>query len=178
MLEKILKYAICLGLAAIAFVPVLMYGGFFFPFIFAKALVFRVIVEIIFVLYLLLISININYKPRFTIIFFAFLAYIVLTFVSSLFGSNFYLSFWGDIERSEGIVLLLHLFAFFIVISAFIKSKKECLLSYDAAINGSLVVGCFALGQKLHLDFVLNSGEGRLSATTGNPAFLAGYLIF
>ncbi|MEA2088782.1 MAG: O-antigen ligase family protein, partial [Patescibacteria group bacterium] len=178
MLEKTLKYAICLGLAAIAFIPILMYGGFFFPFIFSKALVFRVIVEIIFVLYLLLISININYRPRFTIIFFSFLAYIVLTFISSLFGSNFYLSFWGDIERSEGILLLLHLFAFFIVISGFIRSKKEWLLFFDTAIIGTLLVSFFALGQRLNLDFVLNAGQGRLSATIGNPAFLAGYLIF
>ncbi|NCF74911.1 MAG: hypothetical protein GWO87_00265 [Xanthomonadaceae bacterium] len=178
MLEKTLKYVIWLGLGIIAFVPVLMYGGFFFPFIFTKVLVFRVIIEIIFVLYLLLISININYKPRFTIIFFSFLTYIVLTFISSLLGSNFYLSFWGDIERSEGIMLLLHLFAFFTIISGFIRNKKEWLLYFDLAIIGSLVVSFFALGQKLNLNFVLNAGQGRLSSTIGNPAFLAGYLIF
>jgi O-antigen ligase/tetratricopeptide (TPR) repeat protein len=178
MLQKFLKWVIYMGILTISFVPFMMSGTFFFPFIFTKVLVFRVAVEIMLLAYLLLIILNREYRPRINILTITFFVYISIVFISSILGGNFYLNFWSDIERGEGLLLIFHLFALFVIISSVLKNKKDWLLLFDVAILGSIFVGFVALGQKLGWDFVLNSGESRISATIGNPAFLASYLIF
>lgn len=177
-MEKFLKRLIYLGLGVIAVTPVFMSSGFFFPFIFTKALIFRVAVEIIFLAYLFLAYKNQAYRPRVNILLVSFFVYLAIVFVSSILGDSFYLSFWGDIERSEGLLMLLHLAGLFAVISGVIKEKRDWLTLFDATIVGSLIVSVLAVGQKFNWDFVSNSGDARVSATIGNPAFLAAYLIF
>jgi len=173
-----LKWVIYIGLISVAFTPFIMNSTFFFPFIFSKVLVFRVVVEIMLLAYLLLVALNKEYRPKINILTITFFAYIAIVFVSSLLGNNFYLSFWSDMERGEGIILLLHLFSLFVMISSVLKKKSDWLLLFDVAVLGSIFVSFIALGQKLGWDFVVNSGESRISATVGNPAFLASYLIF
>ncbi len=177
-MEKIAKIIIWTGIAVLGIVPFLMDSHFFFPFIFTKALVFRIAVEIMLLAYLFLVNIDKSYRPRFTALTFILLAYIGILFVSSLLGDSFYFSFWGDIERSEGLITWLHLLALFIILSSFLRDYRQWLIAFDFLVGGSVLVSIFALGQKLDWQFVLNHGENRLSATIGNPAFLAGYLIF
>ncbi|MBT4277216.1 hypothetical protein HOD96_00505 [Candidatus Falkowbacteria bacterium] len=177
-MEKFLKFIIYLGIGTVAFVPIMMNSHFFFPFIFTKAFIFRITVEIMLLAFLLLASINSNYRPRLTVLSLGFLAYLIIIFISSFFGDNFYLSFWGDIERSEGLLTWIHLFVLFFIVSSVLKNRDDWLKLFDVSVFGSLIVAIFALGQRLNWDFILNAGENRLSATVGNPAFLATYLLF
>lgn len=177
-MEKFLKFLICIGLAAVAFVPIAVKSDFFFPFIYSKALLFRSVIEIIFLLYVWLAFLNTKYRPRINILTIAFSIYIGIVTVSSIIFGNFYLSFWGDVERSEGIITLLHLFALLLIISGIIKNKKDWLILFDITVLSSILVSFVALGQKLNWDFILNNGDPRISSTTGNPAYLASYLIF
>lgn len=177
-MEKALKWVIYIGLLSVAFMPFIMNSSFFFPFIFSKVLVFRIAIEVMLLAYLLLAALNKEYRPRINILTITFLAYIAIVFVSSLLGDNFYLSFWSDMERSEGILLLLHLFALFVIVSSVLKKKSDWLLLFDMVVMGSIFVAFIALGQKLDWSFVIGAEGNRLSATIGNPAFLASYFIF
>ncbi len=177
-MQKILKAIIYLGLGIILFTPVMMSGKFFFPFIFTKALVFRITVLLVFLAFLFLAIVDKKYRFRITNLTIFLSLYLLIITISSLLAKTFYFSFWGDIERSEGIITWIYLLALFLVVSGFLKSKKEWYVFFDLSFLASLLVALFALGQRLDWQFVLNHGESRLSATIGNPAFLAAYLFF
>ncbi len=54
-INSMIRSTIITGLAFIAFIPLYVSGSLFFPFITGKAFVFRILVEIIFALWLVLI---------------------------------------------------------------------------------------------------------------------------
>ena len=100
----------------------------------------------------------------------------LMSFVS-FFGVNSFRSFWSNIERGEGLLTLYHLFVFFVLLSAFFRTKKDWLRYFDVSIVISLIVSFYALFQKFGFSFVIDSGN-RVFSTLGNPTYVAAYLIF
>ncbi len=178
ILEKISIGAIFFGIGVTLFVPLITNSNFVFPFIFPKVIIFRVAVSLIFLFYLLLVYLDKKYLPRLNLIFWLIFGFIFIAFVSSFFGLDFYLSFWGDIERSEGLILWLHLMAYFIVLSGVLNNEKIWLIFFDVSLFSSLLLCLFALAQIFKVESVLNTTGERVSSTIGNPAFLAVYLMF
>lgn len=177
--KKVLKYLIWFGLGVIVFSPLYLKTTLFFPFIVTKALAFNISVEIMFLAYLFLVWKDRDYRLKINIVVVLFGAYIALSFISSFFGDNFYRSFWSNNERSEGLLLYMHLFAFLIVLTGFLKKFKDWLLLLDLSFLAGFVVSLVALAQYLNLSFVLpSSGGQRLAGTIGNAGYMAGYLIF
>ena len=177
--EKILKYIIWAGLIGICFIPLIVKSNYFFPYIVPKTLAFRVIVEIIFLVFLGLAVFKKEYRPKINLVLILFFLYIFTVFASSLLGDSFYFSFWSNNERSEGLLLLLHLFGFLIVLSGFLRKIKDWLVIFEASFLSSILVSLVALGQYLHVDWILgSSGGARLASTIGNAGYVAGYLIF
>jgi len=177
--EKILKYLIWAGLIAICFIPLLIDSDYFFPYIVPKTLAFRIITEVLFLAYLILAIAKKEYRPRLNLVLVLFSLYLVAVFVSSISGGNFYFSFWSNNERSEGLLLLLHLLLFLLVLSSFMRKFSDWLVILDASFLGGLAVSSVALAQYLHLDWILaSSGGERLASTIGNAGYVAGYLVF
>ncbi len=186
-MEKFLKYIIWVGLVGICFIPLIVKGTYFFPYIVPKTLVFRIVVEIIFLAFLALAVIKKEYRPKFNLVLVLFLLYIAVVFVSSLLGSNFYYSFWSNNERSEGLLLLLHLFLFLVVLTGFLHRLKDWLIVFEFFFVSGLLVCLMALGQYFDLSqyvslkwqwLLESSGGTRLASTIGNAGYVAGYLIF
>lgn len=186
-MEKFLKYIIWVGLLGICFIPLLVKSSYFFPYIVPKTLAFRIIVEIIFLAFLVLAVIKKEYRPKLNLVLVLFFLYIAAVFVSSLLGSNFYYSFWSNNERSEGLLLLLHLFLFLVVLTGFLRRLKDWLIVFEFFFASGLLVCLVALGQYLDLSHYLSlkwqwlfesSGGTRLASTVGNAGYVAGYLIF
>jgi len=178
-LEKILKYIIWAGLIGICFIPLIVKSNYFFPFIVPKTLAFKVIVEIIFLAFLGLAVIKKEYRLKLNLVLVLFFLYIVTVFLSSIAAGSFYFSFWSNNERSEGLLLLLHLFLFLIVLSGFLRRIKDWLITFEAFFASGLLVSLFGLGQYLNLDWILESAGGsRIASTIGNAGYVAGYLIF
>jgi len=176
---KILKYAIWTGLSAVCFIPLIISGDYYFPFIVPKTLVFRVIVEVLFLAYLGLAVIKKEYRPKLNLVLVLFSLYIATVFISSFLSGSFYFSFWSNNERSEGLLLLLHLFLFLVVLSGFLRKIKDWLIIFEASFLSSILVALFGLGQYLGLDWVLKSAGGtKITSTIGNAGYVAGYLIF
>jgi len=177
--EKILKYIIWAGLIGICFIPLIVKSNYFFPFIVPKTLAFKVIVEIIFLAFLGLAVIKKEYRPKLNLVLVLFFLYIATVFLSSILGGSFYFSFWSNNERSEGLLLLLHLFLFLIVLSGLLRRIKDWLIIFEASFLSSILVSLFALGQYLHISWISGSAGGaRLASTIGNAGYVAGYLIF
>ncbi|MFH1966698.1 MAG: O-antigen ligase family protein [Patescibacteria group bacterium] len=178
-LEKVLKGVIWVGLAGVCFVPLIVASSYYFPYIVPKTLAFRVIVEAIFLAFLGLAVLKKEYRPKFNLILILFFSYLVIIFISSALADSFYFSFWSNNERSEGLLLMVHLFLFLIVSSSFLKRLKDWLMFFEASFIGGLLVSFVALGQYLNLGWFLTSAGGeRLASTIGNAGYVAGYLIF
>jgi len=138
-MERILKYIIWTGLIAIPFIPLIINGDYFFPFIVPKTLIFKVIVEIIFLSFLGLAVLKKEYRPKINLIFILFFLYLVAISFSSLLADSFYFSFWSNNERSEGILLLLHLFAYLFILSGFLRRLKDWLFLFEVSFFRDII---------------------------------------
>ena len=115
-LAKISLWVIYIGTAICLAVPLFVDNGFFFPFITTKILMFRIAVQIMLLAYLILNMVSGEYRPRFSKLGLLLGLFILIAAISSALGGNFYSSFWGDIERAEGLILWLHLFVLFVIL--------------------------------------------------------------
>src|SRR3989344_1828958 len=93
-----LRYVILAGLFIIPFVPLVVSTSLFFPFITGKAFVFRILVEIIFACYLVLAVREAEYRPKFSWILGAFMAFLAVMGVADFFAINSYKAFWSNFE--------------------------------------------------------------------------------
>ena len=97
------------------------------------------------------------------------LAFVVISIISTIFTTDKYTAFWGNTERSEGLVGAIYFFSFF-VFSLLIFEKKDWLYFFKLSLFTSLIL----LGKEF---LQLLSGVG-ITSFVGNSAFLAGYLLF
>ncbi|MEI6627724.1 MAG: hypothetical protein WCL61_03950, partial [bacterium] len=111
----IAKSLLWLGLGVIMFVPLFVDGHLFFPFITTKTYIFNTTIEVMLLAYLLLALNNPEYRLRLNLSGGLMALYLVLITIASLAGDYFYHSFWSNNERSEGILLLIHLFIFLLI---------------------------------------------------------------
>ena len=101
--------------------PFIVWANFSFPYVTIRTSLFRIIVESVLVLLLVLIiksrmrikSIARNY------FFLIFGGLVVVELISAFLGESFVFSFFGDLERMWGIITVLHLFLFYILLRSF-----------------------------------------------------------
>lgn len=173
---KLLRWGIFISL----FVPLIIFSQYISPFHFGKAVIFRSLVEIMAIIYILLIIANKNYLPRMTLIVVGFTIFTGLYALTSLTGVDFNYSFWGTLERMGGLFSFLHFWVFFIILISVFKEKKD----WETLLKISVFVGLlsilFAYGQRfIQGKFFIGWQHGeRLIGTIGNPALFAGYLLF
>ncbi|MDO8424115.1 MAG: hypothetical protein Q7S54_00705, partial [bacterium] len=121
MNKNLLKSVIYTGLFLTPFIPFLVSSEFFFPFITTKAFAWRIIVEVVFAAWLLLALKAPEYRPKKSVIFYAFALFLTVVGLSDLLGVAPVKSFWSNYERMEGFISLIHLGMFFLVIGSVFK---------------------------------------------------------
>lgn len=153
----------------------------FFPFITGKNFFFRILVEIIFGLWLVLAIYDKKYLPKFSghgkwILYFLS-AFLLVLILSTIFGANPYRSFWSNYERMEGLVTFLHLFACFFVLAAILNTEKLWKIFFHISLGISIIVSFYGLLQMAG-NLEIHQGGARLDATLGNASYLAIYMVF
>jgi O-antigen ligase/tetratricopeptide (TPR) repeat protein len=172
-----LKYIILTGLFAIPFVPLIISASLFFPYITGKAFVFRLIVEIIFACYLILAIRDESYRPKFSWILGAILAFLAVMAVADFFAINPFKAFWSNYERMEGYSLLLHLGAYFIVLGSVFKTKEIWNKLFATSLGASVIMAIYSFMQ-LAGKITINQGGVRVDGTLGNASYLGIYMLF
>lgn len=165
--------------------PLFVSSSILFPYTAPKAFAFRILIEIaaVFYLYLLLKKSPLIVPPfikggRGGILTLAVLAFLLMAFLSAVFGVDFYLSFWGSLERMLGVWGMAHFIVFFVMLGNVFKTKSEWLKLLGVSVAVSSLVAFLAILQKFFDIGLLMPKTDRVFATLGNAAFLAGYLIF
>ena len=175
--KSFLRTAVICGLVASVFVPLLVSGSFFFPFITGKNFAFRIIVELTFALWAVLLLKDASIRPRKELILYAIGAFIVSLGISMVFAENPLKSFWSNFERMEGWVGLIHLGAYFVVLSSMLRSEKLWKIFFNFTIAVSVAIGLFGILQLAGV-FTINQGGVRVDGTLGNAIYLAVYMLF
>lgn len=174
-----LLWLIKIGVSAVLFAPIFMNSFFFFPFIVPKNLLFRIAVEIIFAAYVILASINKDYRPKFNKVIWAVLIYFFVVMLSGLVGINFANSLFGNYERMSGLIHSFHLLLYFFVLVNTLKTKEDWYSIFTFSLFISVLMCFIGYAQYLELPFLLkSSGGSRLAATVGNAIYLAVYILF
>ncbi|MFH1451004.1 MAG: O-antigen ligase family protein [bacterium] len=186
--EKTLLFLIKGGIFLTLFLPFVISPLNIFPSIFSKSIYFRVLTEIILCGYLILLLFNQKYRPRLSFIFIAVLVFIEAFGLSTLRSVNPYRSFWGTMERMEGFISLLHLFAFFVVATSVFREEKGFLKFFRFFVILSVPLALTGIIQKLGIsalfakpDYTTGGIIGplvftRVSGLLGNPVFFGNYL--
>jgi O-antigen ligase/tetratricopeptide (TPR) repeat protein len=169
--KPLLKGIIFTGLFLVPFVPFLMSGHFFFPYITLKAFTFRIIVEIIFASWLLYMLVEPEARPRRSLLLYALGAFLLVIALANVFGLAPVKSFWSNFERMEGYVTLLHLGAYFVVAGSVMR-ELHWSRWWNTSLVASALMSLYALGQ------VFNAEIWRVDATFGNATYMAVYVLF
>jgi len=168
--EKICLFVIRWATYLALFTPLVINTKFFFPFVAPKTIFFRIIVEVILVAYLFLVAINKSFRPRITPLTIAVVLFLAIFILASFAGINPHRSFWSTNERMTGILTMLHLFAFFLILSSVWRERKD----WERVLGVSIIVGVI-----LSLYILLgNEVSSRGGGTIGNTSFMAAYLLF
>lgn len=172
-------------------------SGMYFPFISGKNMVFRLLVEVAFFGWVILALKDASYRLniRKSPLLIAYAVFMTVLLLADIFGVDPFRSIWSNFERMEGFVGHIHLFVYFIVLSAMLRTVSEYGTMFKALIASNIAVLVFGLGQLLGANgyifsqllpsvaakfsavFPIHMSENRLDATLGNSAYFAIYCL-
>ncbi|OGM99858.1 MAG: hypothetical protein A2817_03185 [Candidatus Yanofskybacteria bacterium RIFCSPHIGHO2_01_FULL_39_8b] len=171
-LVKILKY----GIYITALVPLVIFSDFISPFHFGKVVVFRSIIEILFIFYLILVWRNKSYLSGRSSILGSFFAFTLAFGITTLTSIQLYDSFWGSLERMGGFWSFLHYFIYFSILVSVFRKKEDWLKLIEVALAVGFISALYGFGQKTNIEFFVGSGNrARIFGTIGNAALFSGY---
>lgn len=174
MLAKILKYFIY----AVSVVPLIIFSQYISPFHFGKVVVFRSLIELAAVLYLLLVWRDRSYLPKRDKTFWGFLFFALAFTLTSITSAQGYESFWGTLERMGGLWTFWHYFVYFIILISVIRSEKDWFNLLRFAVAVGVLSAFYGFLQKTDWSLIVGAGDrARIFGTLGNAALFAGYQI-
>jgi len=175
--KQIARWVALGALFLVPLAPLIVANNYFFPFITGKAFFFRIIIEIAVCAWTVLALLDKKYRPRFSWVGVAVLAFVVWMLVADIFAVNVSKAFWSNFERMEGWILLVHLLGFFAAMSTVLRAEKKWRVWFLTSLGVSLIVSAYALLQ-LGGALAIHQGSTRIDATFGNSAYLAIYFLF
>lgn len=175
--NHVLRLVIIVGLFAVLFIPFVITDSLLFPFITGKNFVFRVLVELLFGLWLVAIFRDQTIRPKFSWIVGVISVFVVIVTLADVFGANFYQSFWSSFERMDGLITLIHLFLYFLIAGSVINTRERWLAFFNTSVFASVMMAGYVFLQ-LSGRLVINQGGVRVDGTFGNATYLAVYMLF
>lgn len=176
-LNKSLTVLLCLSF----FVPLVVSAHFFiFPFIVPKVLLFRSLVLGMIFVYSCLLYRNFSlYKPVFTALNVAIIAFLGSFFISTFTGLDWYRSMWDNHERMLGLFTLVHYVFFYFILTSVYKEEKMWTPFLRVFLAAGSVVMVIAFMQKyVNPELLLNRGQVRVASTLGNAIYVSSYGLF
>lgn len=174
---RAISWIIRAGLLIVPVLPLVVTRSLYFPFITGRNFIFRIIIEILFVLWLWLMLSEPKYRPRGSFILYSVMAMVAVLFLAAIFGLSPYRSFWSNFERMEGFWGHWHYFIYFLMLGSVLREERDWSRFWGVSLGASLLMSGYGLWQLLgKLD--IHQGDERLDATMGNATYLAIYLVF
>lgn len=181
-LKTAMRWTTLVPLFLIPFIPLLVADGniipnLFFPFITVKGFAFRILVEIALAGYVLLALLDARYRPKFSWTLAIYGVLVVWMALADAFAINPHKAFWSNFERMDGWVTLIHMFAFFVVLSGVLTVERKWRAWWMWFLSAAAIVCAYGLFQLAGMADI-HQGGVRVDASLGNAAYLAVYLLF
>jgi O-antigen ligase len=178
MKKTTLEWILKIGVVASWLSFFIVSKSLYFPYVTGKQLYFNILVEILFGVWLYLIFKYPKTQPKRSLITISFFIWLAVMLVSSIFGVDFNLSFWGDAERMLGWFSLAHYFILYLIIITVFRTKDD----WSWLLNSSIVVAVILAVYS----FLTNTGwknQGNVNlasniSTLGNATYVAGVMLF
>ncbi|MBI3571957.1 O-antigen ligase family protein [Candidatus Kaiserbacteria bacterium] len=175
--NALLRWGIIGGILLVFFVPLFVANTLYFPFITGKGFAFRILIEIVFALWLILILRDPSARPKKSLLLYLVGAFLLSIGISVIFSANPDKSFWSNFERMEGWIGIAHLAAYFTVLFSTFASEKPWKILWNTTIGVSVLEACYGILQLMGV-FPINQGGVRVDGTFGNATYLAVYMLF
>lgn len=176
---RALVWAVRVGVMLAALMPLVVSGGTLFPYVVGKAIYARVVIELTFALWLLLIFYYPQHRlPRSWIVA-AFALWLLASVAAAFAGVSLARSLWSTYERMQGVVDLAHWFAFTLVAASVFRTFAHWRLLFTLNILACVMVTLMGISDYYGvIDFVfVGNTDGRLESTLGNPTYTSAYII-
>ena len=171
-----LKVIVFGGLFIIPFLTLHVADSYFFPYITGKNFDFRIIVDLVFVAWVVLALADAKYRPKSSWIISTFGVFLGVIFFANLFGENAHISFWSNFERMDGYVTLVHVFLYILVLSSVLTTKKLWGYYLHTTLVVAFIVSLYGLAQ---FSGIVDDGQKiRIESYLGNAAYLSIYMLF
>ncbi|MFA7193518.1 MAG: O-antigen ligase family protein [Candidatus Paceibacterota bacterium] len=176
-IQTILRRILIVGIFATLLIPFIVDSSLYFPFITGKAFTFRILTEVMFIVWIALTLFDPSARPKKSCILWSSISFMVIVLIANLQGTNPDYSFWSNYERMEGYVTLAHLFGYFLVISSVFNTKKIWDIFLNSFVGITVVQSFYSI---LQITGVLKVGlsADRIDGTFGNATYLAAYMMF
>lgn len=202
--NKFLTWTIWIALAIIPFLAFYVSGfgigaswnSMLFPYITGKNFAFRILVEIAAAAWLMLMILNKEYRPKKSLILWAYSAFVFILLLADIFSINPTRAFFSNFERMEGFITHIHLFLYFVILISMFKTKAVW-VKYKTVLfvsNIPVLLLAFlqllglssftpmnylpALRDAIHKVFAPTQGGNQLDSSLGNSTYLAIYSVF
>jgi O-antigen ligase/tetratricopeptide (TPR) repeat protein len=192
---SILKWSVIIGLCLIPFTSFIigdsqicsnLFSCFnlmfpassFFPFITGKNFAFRIIVELVLLLYVILALREPKYRPRSAPLFWSVLAFVVWMGIATITSVDPIKSFWSNFERMDGYITVIHMLALFIVAGAMLTAEKWWNAFFRISVAAGTLQGLYALSQLLHWLPISSQSGTRVDTSFGNAIYVAVFMLF
>lgn len=162
----------------ILFTPFYFYTGMFFPYITGKNFFFRIAVEIISALYIVLAMLDARYRPKFSPVLWAVAATLSALVISTILGVDTYRSFWSNFERMEGLISHLHLAAYFLVLASVLKTELEWRRFFYAISASGALMAIYGYLQAFDISSISVQSGLRVDGSFGNASYMAIFMLF
>jgi len=200
-MQKFLKFVIYVSLAIVPFLAFYVTSvnpeswQILFPYISGKNFAFRILVEIAAAAWLMLMIINKEYRPKKSLLLYAYASFIFILLLADIFSVNPIRSFFSNFERMEGFISHIHLFLYFLILISIFKTRESwenaktilflsnlpvLILAWMQLLGTENIFSKYlpALKKSLHENFAPSQGGNQLDASLGNSTYLAIYCVF
>ncbi|HWB33882.1 MAG TPA: O-antigen ligase family protein [Candidatus Paceibacterota bacterium] len=182
---KFLRWALLGGLCLVPFISLIVATGsifpnMFFPFITGKNFAFRILVELLLLVYVILAMREPKYRPKASLIMWSVGIFVLWMAVATALSVDPVKSFWSNFERMDGYITVLHLFALFIVAGAVLAAEKWWDVLFRISVATGALQGAYALMQVFHIFGLTPSSQSgpRADTSFGNATYLAVFMLF
>ncbi len=147
----------------------------YFPINSPKAFYFMAMVQVAFFAWLILAVHNKNYRPKANLILTITGLFIVFLIINTFLSHNPSLSFWSNYERTAGLLIYFHFFAFFLLLFSTLKTSKDWVLILGSSVSIAAVVSVIGMADNFE---IISLGKAfQRGSTLGNTSFMGTYLL-
>jgi O-antigen ligase/tetratricopeptide (TPR) repeat protein len=170
-MKDILKGIVYVGLFAVPFLTLYVANENFFPYITGKNFWFRIIVEVVFVAYVVASILDKTIRPRFSWMLTSFTALIGVMLIATLQAEHVSTALWSNFERMDGYVTLVHVYLYFVVLAAMLRTEVAWNRFFYVTVGVATLVALKGVAQ-------LSGTTTRVDSSLGNAAYMAIYMLF